>query len=504
MSEPTRIYKPGGTPAKQHQDDEERHPDEATAGHKPEPKPFPTHRLPAAARAIARAIAESTGTPEALTGPCALAALSCSIGAGLEIQSGPNQTTRGNLYVMLSGVSGSGKSKACEHTFDPLFDFDHEQRERWKTKVLPTLETDKEMLEDDIKRLRADRQKAKDDKKRHELRDKIEEKMGALKELQARMREPRLYTQDVTSQSLGKLMAEQPGECLSSISADARELADIWLGKYTAGKGTDENFYVQSWTGDPYESDRVTRGNVSLKRPCLSGCWLLQPDKQTALFAEQSLMEGGHLARILICHTNCKPQKIGAGRNPIPPTVQTEWRKTVRRLLETYRLAKEPWIIELTEEAMQAMNAHHDAIVDRWDSGEVRDVGSFALRWTEQALRIAACLHAGTWLDEAHEHTLDLETAQAAIELADWFAEQQLEILKAGRSARKLTRAQEVQTLLLNHGGTMTLRDLERRHGITHEDAQNMAADFPDLLTYKKKTTGGRPTETLSAIKTRK
>ena len=93
--------------------------------------------------------------------------------------------------------------------------------------------------------------------------DRIERKKADLKEIEAKLNAPKLYTQDVTSQTLGPLLQAQPGEGLASLSADARELADIWLGKYTDGKGTDENFYVQAWTGDPYESDRTTRGKVS-------------------------------------------------------------------------------------------------------------------------------------------------------------------------------------------------------------------------------------------------
>lgn len=51
--------------------------------------PFPLHYLPPTARAMAEAIARTERTPESLAGCCALGLLSASIGAGLQVISGP-------------------------------------------------------------------------------------------------------------------------------------------------------------------------------------------------------------------------------------------------------------------------------------------------------------------------------------------------------------------------------------------------------------------------------
>ena len=468
MSERKRIYKPGTQPMH----DESGEAAAAHSGHscsgvghpgdEPEAKPFPLHCLPPAVAAMARAICASNGCPESLAGCCVLAALSCSLGAGLEIKSGPDRTTRANLYILPSGESASGKSAAFNPALKPFIDFHNERKDQWKAEVLPGLETDKETLEDDIEELRKTRKRTEDEGERGELRSRIERKKAELKEIEARLHAPKLFTQDVTSQTLAPLLALQPGECLASMSADARELVDIWLGKYKGDKGTDENFYIQAWTGDVYESDRITRGNVSLKRPCLAGLWLVQQDKLESLFAERSLMEGGHLARILTCHTKCKPRKIGSGGTPIPAQVSEAYAELIRALLETYRLAADARTIQPSPESLALMNAHHDAIVDRWESGEVRDVGSFALRWTEQAWRLAVCIHAGSYGREAHEIPLELATARAAIELADWFAAQQLEILSAGRYKARRKIRDEVLTLLVDSPKGIRASDVYR------------------------------------------
>jgi hypothetical protein len=425
---------------------------------------------------MARAICASERVPASLAGCCALAALSCSIGAGLDCKSGDSRTTRGNLYIMPSGESASGKSSAFKHALRPFLDYHAELRENWKANVLPGLAAEKDMLEAEIATLKKDAGKTDAGAERGKIKAKLEVKKSELADVEARLHSPKLFTQDVTSQTLAPLLSKQPGECLASLSADARELVDIWLGKY-AKKGTDENFYVQAKTGDIYESDRMGRENISLKSPCLAGLWLVQGDKLEALFAERSLLEGGFLGRNLVCHTHCRPQKIGKGGEPIPASVAAAYRQLIRDLLEGYRLKSTAKTTAPSSEALALLNAHFDAIVDRWESGEVRDVGSFALRWTENAWGIAVCLHAGEWGAQAHEQTLEVETAARAIELADWFAAQQLEILSAGRAAGRNKLRDAVLALLADNPKGIRASDISRKRITrTAEEAHTLLA----------------------------
>jgi hypothetical protein len=108
------------------------------------------------------------------------------------------------------------------------------------------------------------------------------------------------------------------------------------------------------------------------------------------------------------------------------------------------------------------LNGHFDSIVERWESGETRDVASYAARWGEQAWRLAVCLHAGEWGAQAHEQTLEVETAARAIELAEWFAAQQLEILSAGRAEGRRKKRDEVLSLLADNPKGIRASDVYR------------------------------------------
>jgi Protein of unknown function (DUF3987) len=171
-----------------------------------------------------------------------------------------------------------------------------------------------------------------------------------------------------------------------------------------------------------------------------------QPDKLESLLAERSLSDGGLIPRILTCHTHCEAQEIVKDAPEIPTSVENDYTDLIRSLIQTYRLAGQPFTIEPTPEALDAMNAHHNAIVKRRRT-DLHDVNIYAARWNEQAWRIAVVLHAAQHGAHAHEHKLEVDTAKRAIELAGWFAMQQLEILSGSRDKARQEKLDEVLAL---------------------------------------------------------
>ena len=93
-----------------------------------EAQPFPLHCLPPVCEAMARAVCQTVRVLESLSGCCVLGILSAAIGKGLQVRSGANRVTRGNLYVLLSAESGSGKSDTFRHAAKPFIEFETELR----------------------------------------------------------------------------------------------------------------------------------------------------------------------------------------------------------------------------------------------------------------------------------------------------------------------------------------------------------------------------------------
>jgi Protein of unknown function (DUF3987) len=429
---------------------------------------FPLHCLPPVCEGMARAICSTVRVLESLPGCCVLAILSAAIGKGLQVRSGANRVTRGNLYVLPSAESGSGKSETFRHAARPFIEFETELLERWKEEIKPGLLAERKVLEAETANLTRSVGKANGAAEREEIRVQLKDKLAALENVETKLRTPALSCEDVTGEKLAVLLAHN-GEQLASLSADALAIVNILLGRYNKLDRTDEGIYLKAFTGDRCKVDRQTRESVLVESPCLAALWLTQPDKLESLLAERSLSEGGLIPRILACHTRCEAQEIVKGTPEIPANVENNYADLVRGLIETYRLADKPFAIEPTSEALEAMNAHHNAIVRR-RRADLHDVTIYAARWNEQAWRIAVCLHAGLHGTHVHEHTLELDTAKRAMELADWFATQQLEILSASREEARREIWDKVLSLLANKPDGIRASDVYRARIVRNAD----------------------------------
>ncbi len=91
------------------------------------------------------------------------------------------------------------------------------------------------------------------------------------------------------------------------------------------------------------------------------------------------------------------------------------------------------------------------------------------------------------------------EQAERGVRIARWAHLSGLRFMENGRAERRLKKATDLARLAADYGGKVTLRDLDNRHGIGHEVARCLAADFPHILavqTIKPET--GRPSEVLT------
>lgn len=402
----------------------------------PPSKPFPLDSLPPIAAAIVSEVARVERNPPILAACAALATLSAAIGSGLEVVSGPNRTTRGNLYFLGTAPSGAGKSRAFDLICKPFLDAQRDLMINWQKEIGPGLRADHAILTQRIEQLKKLAAKAESDDERAQLRNELKFPLAQLDELTKQLHLPRWSTEDVTIEALADLL-DQNHEVIFSMSADGRKVADNLLGRMNPNKRVDDSLYLKGRTGDSCTVDRKDKPPIILNRPCIGIFWLIQPDILDDLVAERSLILGGFLPRALICHTRTKRQKIEGTIAPISETARADWDRLITELLTTYHQPGVRHVIQCSEAALQRLNAHFNQTVDQ-GNGELADVESFVARWTEQAWSLAVVLHACLWGKAAHNHTLGPETAEAAIAIADWFAGQQLGVLARGlHEARK-------------------------------------------------------------------
>ena len=107
--------------------------------------PFPTHCLPPILREMAEATAESTGVHINLPSIALIAVVSASLGKGVYVCSGPNQKIRGNLFIVGSAESGSGKTEGTKPITLPLKCYEFEKISDFRNIRYPQLCSEKRL-----------------------------------------------------------------------------------------------------------------------------------------------------------------------------------------------------------------------------------------------------------------------------------------------------------------------------------------------------------------------
>ncbi|MGE3313047.1 MAG: DUF3987 domain-containing protein [Limisphaerales bacterium] len=420
------------------------------------PKPFPTHLLPPTVAAIVREIARVHRVPEALPGITAIGVVSAAIGSGLQVISGPQRTTRANLFLIASAESGTGKSETFRMLASPILEAEEVVQEQWRKHLSPLLQAELRTCENQLKRLDRQIGKTEDSRELDRLKGQVKYLIAKRDELLNQNHAPLLVGQDITTERLAVVL-EQNGETLLSASADARKLVDNILGRYAKDR-TDEGLYLSAFSGDHIRVDRQGRPAVVLRRPCLALLWWIQPDALESLLDEASLSASGFLPRCLLAHTRAEPTRI-EGETPILATTTIQgWRDLVESILMAFRLppnsdgssrpsAPAPRTLTPSLDATAVLVGYHNAIVDRRQF-DLTDIGPFTARWAEQAWRLLVVLHAAKHMAQAADVPVDVDTARQAVELAEWFADCQISILTRGRRANAAKIEDEVLELL--------------------------------------------------------
>lgn len=460
----------------------------------PESLPFPSDVFPSPYREMIQEAARAAKVPASAPGCLVLAALSTALTGGLAGKLIPPHTTHANTYLLGSMRSGGGKSTSFDPIFAPIYEIDRLKAEQWRRHELPALRQRRDAINEAIERLKKTGTKSEGVSKADaeaQLRDLYAQQQIVEEQLAA---EPCLIAEDVTIEKLAVLL-EQNRERMALISADAGAVVDNMLGRRNALKRPDDNMMVKAFSGDPVKVHRKTQPSVSLSKPLMNVLMLVQPDKVTSLMSERQLVEGGLMPRFLFAHIPTIPDYLDAEVAEIPSEVRSRYGKAIQELMFAFRLASETCVVEATAEAKMVLRAYYNQVVDQRRAA-LTDTDSFAARHAEQAARIAMALHAAKWGVNCRLQLVDLETARGAIQLAEWFAREQMNLLTEAKQAEMARILTGIENLDREQPEAFSVRDLQRKHIIESADegrrilqglvARNLAVRVP-------KATNGRP-----------
>lgn len=458
-------------------------------------EPFPTDALPSPYSDMVREVARVLQVPEAIPGMTMLPAISTAIGPALRTELIPGRITRGNIFVLGVGRSGTGKSLGADPILAPLYDLDSARLEQWKREARPGLEARRKLLAAEIERITKSVKRSAGEVQRATLESELAGKQAALQQVDDSLIEPHLMCEDITSQKLAMLM-KQNGEATSIITTDGGDLVNNLLGRYSKLDRTDDALVVKGFSGDPCMVDRMGRDSIRLKHPWLSMLLWVQPEKRDTLFGSRQLRDGGLLPRCLIAEIDADLNHIEETAADITTKTRLAYTQQISTLLQTFRLGQQTHLINATAEARQIVRTYANEIIDQRNAAASSRLDSFRARWAEQACRLSVVLHAAKWGPEAAKQVLDAETAQAGVTLARWFGEQQMRLLGEGEADEREQVLTGLRNLARQKPNGFTARDVYRaRICDTAKEAERCLEAFvaKGLLSGDKVKTPGRP-----------
>lgn len=391
---------------------------------------FPVDALPEVARSMVRSVSETRQTPAGMVACAALATASLAIGKGLYTKALLDIETSANLYIVVGGSAGAGKSLAFRPIFSSVANV---QTLAWGMKKAlgnPRESSAGEEIEDTKSSARAAR-KASDGLTEGDTAHRLLLQQEPIpNDTEAN---PMLYTEDATIPAIAKALAENR-QCLGSFSSDARDLIKVLVGGENQPLGK-EGLFLKGFSGDSCNILRVKK-QIYLDSPCISIFWMTQLDRLDDLFANLSLSDGGFLSRCLVGRFELQISKIPLDPKPLDTKHKKKWDDLVLDLLYHYRLGESRNAVVVSQEAQAVLRDFQHHTADRLNQ-DLLDIQAYTVRQYEQCVRIALVLHALKNGSDSHNHVLAEQTANDAVRICDWFLAQQLELVADIRNKRR-------------------------------------------------------------------
>lgn len=451
---------------------------------------FPLHCYPLEVQDVVEEYAKRN--PNADKGALALAAdaaISAAVGKRYQTEGHPSgRVQRGNDYFVMVAPSGTGKGDATALS-KAIVEHEAECLEHWETKIKPRLEVEIEDLEKGSKDLAASQE------------DRIRAKEAITAKKEELSKRPLLIVGKVTGSALVGRMAGN-NETVFFRAEEGADSLRTMLGLHNQGGKADADVALAAWSGQPVNSDTIGSGSRSLKDPCASGWWAVQPSIYKELCGNDEARERGMVARMLPYEVPERPHVPGP-RYPEPVNDQPvkAYNQEVRRLLGSTENPDFRFTISYTAEALDAFyDFRASRITDLLNDKTIGEAGrSIVHRMEEHALRMAL-----RWAAFENSDQITGDHAKRAIEVVDYLVTRMLErvgqaeLRSQGVEAKKLAAMIE---RLEDKGEPTTVNNVRRQLNWDKEEVERVANAFSDWFQISEiQGKRGRPARIINLI----
>lgn len=371
---------------------------------------IPASLLPSWVGDMAKAVADSTQTPEGMAVMLCLSVLATVLQRQFEVApfgEGDDYTEPLALWVLVAMQSGSRKSAVINAMTAPLLRWEKLERDRLRREIAG-IAAARAVAKKRIEKLTKDAANADSDDARSRLRDEIQREEESMP---ADIFPPKLFTGDTTAETCQALLVKQ-GERLSVLTDEAGIFL-VMAGLYSGGNASLDVF-LQAHAGSPVRVDRAER-EAYLARPALSFGLALQPGVLADVASGRRFRDSGLLARFLyaIPESNVGQRDVRR-RVSIPDGVRKAYEDGIFGLLAGRHLVPDrPKILPFTDPAREAWLSFAEEIErGQGEGGKFEAIVDWTSKLPGAAARVAA-------LTELAESGLHAESVSAnAVERA--------------------------------------------------------------------------------------
>ncbi|MGQ0557884.1 MAG: DUF3987 domain-containing protein [Nitrospiraceae bacterium] len=392
----------------------------------PIPAPMPLYVLPSALNSMVQTVAAHTETPPELAAGFGLAVVATACQQRIIVQVEPGYTEPLSVWPTTALESGNRKTAAMMPMVAPLIEAERRLCDLAREKIL-TVESERETIKAKVKALR----EATAKKKGYE---DFEDKKQEITQLEATMPEvptlPRLWVQDITTEKLGQVMAENK-ERLALIS-DEGGLFDTLAGRYSNGV-PNLDLFLQAHAGSPVRVHRGSRPDVVMDRPALTIALSPQPSVLQGLATQPGFRGRGLLARFLYALPISRLGYRTLTSQPIPPSIKNLYQDTITTLLKIEPATAPsgefiPHVLTLSPEAhAEWKEFQHTVEKEMRDGGEYEHIRDWAGKLPGAAARLAGILHCAEHAETLLSNlTITITTMQRALSLAAFYKDHAL------------------------------------------------------------------------------
>jgi hypothetical protein len=360
-----------------------------------------------------RAVTIATQTPPDLSACLGLGVLSAACGGRVVVEVNPSWREPVVVWPTVVLASGARKSSTFAMMARPLVLAEHSladsataaRTEAQSTKRLAQQARD--LAEKEAVRLQGD--------EADEARRKAIE-LGMVAEQVVVPVVPRLLADDVTTEALGSLMAEQGGRI--AVMSPEGDIFDLMAGRYS----TMVNFglYLKGHAGDMVRVDRKGRSSEYIEHPALTMCLAVQPHVLQAIGTIRSFRGRGLLARLLYSIPENTVGRRETVTPSVPDPIRLRYEANVSDLVTTMAGWTDPAVLTLTTEARGALMDYASALEPKL-AGELDWLCDWASKLCGAIARIAGLLHMADNVPVGYRTPIGLEPMTKAMTMGDYF-----------------------------------------------------------------------------------